>query len=192
MSSVRAYAACGLVVLLGLVGCSGGGDDPPPTSSTTSSVSTTRSTPPSSSSTTASSATATVDIPVAARAQTPEGAEAFVKFFMDEVSRAWTKPIAGLIPPLGEPGCIACKSFEDTAKDLVAKSQRYESRPSTTLSANAVDGGPRRMVHVVLQQHEVDIVDSAGNTVLTDKGKRFAVNAELAWRGGRWWLYDMG
>ncbi|NYG05757.1 hypothetical protein BJ986_000244 [Phycicoccus badiiscoriae] len=133
-----------------------------------------------------------MEIPAAARAHTPAGAEAFVKFFMDQVSTAWTKPQAGLIPPLGEPDCLSCQSFERTASDLVAKAQRYESRPSTTISSVAIEGGPRQMVHLVIQQHEVDVVDRAGKTVLTDKSKRFAVNAELTWRGGRWWLYDMG
>ena len=186
------YAACGLIATLGLAGCTGGGDDPPP-SSTTASGGPTTSSPSSGSTTTASSPpTATVAIPPAARAHTEAGAEAFVKFFMDEVSSSWTKPEAGLISPLGEPNCLACKSFEDTAKDLVSKSQRYESRPSTTVSADAADGGPRQIVHLVLQQHEVNVVDSKGNTVLTDKKKRFAVNAELIWREERWWLYDMG
>ena len=194
MGSLRAYAACGLGVALALAGCTGEGDDPPVSGSTTSRGSTTSSaTSGSTSSTTSSSpTTATVDIPAAARAHTPKGAEAFVKFFMDEVSTAWTKPEAGRIAPLGEASCLSCKSFEDTAKGLVARSQRYASRPSTTLSADAIDGGPRQVVHLLLQQHEVNVVDSAGKTVLTDKSKRFAVNAELTWREGRWWLFDMG
>ena len=191
MLSRHGYAACGLVALLGLAGCTGGGDDPPVSGSTTSGRSTT-SAPSTPTTTTSSPSTATVDIPAAARAHTEAGAEAFVTHFMDEVSTAWTKPEAGLIPPLGESSCLACKSFEDTAKDLVAKDRRYESRPSTTVSADATAGGPRQIVHLVLPQHQVDIGDTEGKTVLTDKEKRFAVNAELTWREGRWWLYDMG
>lgn len=203
MSSKHGYAAAlGLLVVCGLGGCSGGGDDPPATGSgspggagTGTGSPTTRSAP--TPSTTASpSTTATtpaVQIPAAARTHTEEGAEAFVRFFMDQVSRAWTTPMAGLVSPLGEVGCVSCKSFEETAVGLVNRSEKYEARPSTTISAQAVPGGgSRQLVHLILQQHKVDVVNRNGETVLTDQRKRFAVNVELSWEKGRWWVHDMG
>ena len=201
MSSKHGYAAA-LSLLVGcglgaLAGCTGGAADPPATGNGTAATgATTR--PPASSSpptttTSTTTTTATVQIPEAARAHTEAGAEAFVKFFMDQVSEAWTRPATGLILPLGEAGCLSCQSFEDTAAGLVKRSERYAKRPSTTVSAQAVPGGgPRQLVHLVLQQHRVDVVDVSGKTVLTDSRKRFSVDAELNWGKGRWWLHDMG
>jgi hypothetical protein len=192
----RPYAACLVAASLtvgGVVlsGCSGDGD-PPATSTSTSSTSSSSSTTTTPSTTTTSATTSPVKLPPEATKHTEKGAEAFVEFFMDQVSEAWTRPQAGLIPPLSESDCIACQSFEKTAKDLVAKRQHYVSRPSTTVAADAYDGAKNQMVHLTLQQHQVDVVDSSGKTVLTDQKKRFTVDVALTWREGRWWLFDMG
>ncbi|NYG07176.1 hypothetical protein BJ986_001663 [Phycicoccus badiiscoriae] len=135
-----------------------------------------------------------MEIPAAARAHTPAGAEAFVKFFMVQVNVAWTRPQAGLIPPLGEPGCLSCQSFERTASDLVAKGHRYAKTPATYTRFEALSGAPggRQYVRVLGTQHRVDIVDSAGRVVSTDAEKPIAVNAMTVWQGDQWLLYDMG
>jgi hypothetical protein len=111
---------------------------------------------------------------------------------MDQVSRAWTTPETGLIRDLGVPDCVACRSFEATASRLVSKQHRYERRPSTTISTSAVADGSGQRVHVVLQQHKVNVVDREGNVVSTDQEKRFSGDAMLVWKGGRWWIFDMG
>lgn len=207
MSSTRGYAAAlGLLVVCGLGGCTGGGDDPPASSSTgatgatratgatggVGSAGSATTTTPSSSTTTAGPATTTVQIPTAARAHTAAGAEAYLRFFMDQVSKAWTTPQTGLIRDLGLPDCLACRSFEATAANLVSKGYRYERRPSTTVSTTAVVDGTGQRVHTVIQQHEVNIVDRQGNVVSTDRRRTFAGDAKLVWEGGRWWLFDMG
>ena len=54
------------------------------------------------------SVSATVEVPAAAREQTEKGAEAFVRFFFDEVNQAWTKPASGLVAGQSESGCQFC------------------------------------------------------------------------------------
>ena len=186
------YAACGLIATLGLAGCTGGGDDPPP-SSTTASGGPTRSSPSSGSTTTASSPpTATVAIPAAARAHTEAGAEAFVKFFVEQSNIAWTLPKAGLLPPLSDPGCIACKGLEGTASELAAKKQRYVSEPITQIRTNAVGGGAdgQQMVRLNAKQNKVKVVDSAGAEVRTDPAMDIARTVLLTWGNEQWRVFD--
>jgi hypothetical protein len=135
-----------------------------------------------------------VDIPVAARAHTPEGAEAFVKFYLDQVNVAWTLPRTGLLMPLSEDGCLSCKAFEKTAQDLVSKGHRYARSPATFEQFTAFDGAPpgKQYVRVLGTQHKVDIVDPRGKVVSTDPRKSMAVSALTVWKEDRWLLYDMG
>ena len=205
MSSKHGYAAAlGLLVVCGLGGCTGGGDDPP--SNSTGAAGTvgtgtvgsggggTTASAPGPSTTTAGTATTPVQIPAAARAHTKAGAEAFVRFFMDQVNAAWTTPQAGILPELSDKGCLACKGFEKTAADLTAKGQRYERTPASFASIRAIEGAPagRQLVHVTGTQHRVDIVNRAGAVVSSDPEERIAVNAMTIWRGDKWLLYDMG
>ena len=194
MGSLRAYAACGLVVALALAGCTGGGDDPPVSGSTTSRGSTTSSATTSSTSSTTNSSptTATVDIPAAARAHTPKGAEAFVKFFLEQAALAWTRPDATLIMPLSDPGCLSCKDLQKTASELVTKGQRYRSSPISIQSVVAVGGfKDQTHVHVQMTQKKVDVIDSQGAVVLTDPYQKLTRTVGLVWKGDSWRLYGI-
>lgn len=191
MGSVRAYAASGLGVALALVGCSSGGADPPVGGSTTSRSAT--SSPPSRSATTSSPpTTAAVDIPAAATAHTPEGAEAFVRFFVEQSNVAWTKPAAGLLPPLSDPGCIACKGLETTASELVTKKQRYVSAPITQIRTTAVSGAvaARQLIRLTANQNRVKVVDAAGTEVRTDPAMKIARTVLLIWGDEQWRVFD--
>ena len=87
------YAAAAATVLLA-AGCNGGADNQPsPTPTPT--VSSPTASPSDSGS---PSPSASVSIPAEAMAQTPEGAVAFVKFFFDEVNRAYLEPNGGILP----------------------------------------------------------------------------------------------
>jgi hypothetical protein len=135
-----------------------------------------------------------VQIPAAARAHTEAGAEAFVRFYMEQVNVAWTRPQPGLLPELSDEGCLACKGFEETAIDLTSKGRRYQRTPASFASIKAIDGAPRgrQLVHVTGTQHRVNIVNLSGSVVSTDPEERIAVNAMAVWKGEKWLLYDMG
>jgi hypothetical protein len=135
-----------------------------------------------------------VEIPEAARAHTEAGAEAFVRFYMEQVNAAWTGPSAGVLPRLSDPGCLACKGFEETAAELMAKGRRYQGTPASFTSFKAIEGaqGGRQLVHVIGTQHRVAILDRDGSVVSTDPEEPIAVNALAIWEGDRWLLYDMG
>lgn len=186
------FAVCGVV---GVSGCTGGGGSPPtPSSTAVSRTAVSRTT----SSGTTPPATVTgpaVQIPAAARAHTAAGAEAFVRFFLDQVNTAWTKPETGLVAPLGDSGCLSCKAFEEEAAELVAKHHRYAQPPGLYTKVEAV-GEPtkqgRRYVKVTAIQQRVNIVDRSGKVVSTDPRKPLALTALTMWQGDRWLLYDIG
>ena len=190
----RPYAACLLAASLTvggvvLAGCSGDGDPPATgTSSSTSSSSTTTTT-----SSPSTPSTPTVKIPAAAQKHTPEGAEAFVRFYIDQLNEAWTQPDSKRLPPLSDPDCIACKSLQETAVSLTQKKQKYASNPVTVTKTVPLDTSPKgiQLVRLFMDQHKVDVVDSSGKVVLTDQAKRLARTVGVTWRGDSWLLFDM-
>lgn len=211
MSSRHGYAAAlSLLVVCGVGGCTGGADDPAASSATgstgaTASTASTASTgsvgsgggatttAPSPSTLTAGPATTSVQIPAAARAHTEAGAEAFVKFFMDQANRAWMEPNAALLPPLSDPGCLSCKEIQRTAASLVRDGQRYVSAPVTVTRVAAFGGAPKgqQYVRLFMTQHKVDVVDATGKVVLTDPKRSLARTAGVLWKGESWRMYGI-
>jgi hypothetical protein len=98
-----------------------GGDSKPDASrsGTATSAPTTTPAPTTPASPTTVSTTIDPNIPAAARANTPAGAAAFVKYFHDQLNVAWGKPRAGLLNPLSLPACKTCRPLEDNATDMV-------------------------------------------------------------------------
>jgi hypothetical protein len=135
-----------------------------------------------------------VAVPAAARAHTEAGAEAFARFFIDELNVAWTKPAAGKIAALSDPGCKACASLESTAGDLVAKGRHYVSNPLRVRTAASFEGAPkdRQFVRLILAQPGARVVDGSGVTVETDSKKEEGRTAVLLWQEGSWRIYELG
>ena len=130
-------------------------------------------------------------LPVAATKRTPEGAEAFVRHYLDQINVAWTTPQAGLLPPLSGPDCKSCAAYEKTAQRLVDGQQHYESDPVTLTSISRSDQGGGVEDAVALRadvtQNRVDVLDSHGGVVRTDRRMlhtvRFTVRFEqYGWR----------
>lgn len=189
------YAVSGLVAALALAACTGGSDDPPTTSTKTSSApsTTSKASSPSTSATTGPSSTATVAVPPEARAHTPAGAEAFVKYFMEEANRSWVKPDVTVLKLLSDPGCISCKQIQDTASALAAKGHHYSANPVTVRTVAAYNGAPagQQFVRLLMTQHKVDVVDSAGKVISTDPQVELARSAAVVWKGDSWLMYGI-
>ena len=197
MSTRRWYAAgLGAVVLLALGACTGEGEDPgtSPSSSSSSTTSSTSTGTPTTGSPTTTATVTPADLPPEARKHTPEGAAAFVKYYLAQINEAWTTPKAGLLPPLSDEGCLSCQGFEKTAQELAAEGHRYKSTPSSFDSITPVPGAPagKQYVRVLGTQHRVDIVDTQGQVVSTDSKKEISATVLTVWEGDRWLLFDMG
>ncbi len=84
-----AVTLAGLVTVAGvLAGCQSEGT---PSATTSPSASVTSASPSPSASSPSPSASASVDIPAAARVKSDKGAEAFVRYFFDQVNTAWMR-----------------------------------------------------------------------------------------------------
>jgi hypothetical protein len=133
-------------------------------------------------------------VPLEARAHTEAGAEAFVRFYIDQLNLAWTSPRTGLLPPLSEPGCKSCAAFERTARGLVLAGHRYSNTPVSVTSVNAYGGAPagEQLLRFRGVQNTVDIVDRPGGTVSTDRLEPIVWDVLLGWTEGSWRVLDLG
>jgi len=184
-----ALLAVPLVASMLLSGC-GGSDKADASHSTTATSSPTSTVPPTTSAPTSSTASPTADpnIPAAARAHTPAGAEAFVRYFYEQVNTAWTKPSAGLITALSSSGCKSCAALETIATDLVEKRQHYNGPPVTVVSVahlgEASPGHPEVLVQFI--QEDRKVIDSAGQIATTDQRKQGKFVVALGWSDKGW------
>jgi len=184
-----AFVVAGAVAVGGgaLAGCTGGSEPDPSPSVSSGSPSSSASvsvTPSPSPSVTASGP----EIPAAAREQTEAGAEAFVRFFFDQLNTALTEPRAGLIKSLSDPKCEFCKGTEDTAVYLVRENERYATNPVDVIDVEAFVGAPEGQQYLALSmvQKRADIVDAKGVVVATDSRKDADSNVGVVWSSGRW------
>ena len=180
------------MVLLATGACTGDGDDPGKSpSSSSSSTSSTSTGAPTTGSPTTTATVSPADLPPEARKHTPEGAAAFVKYWVEQSNEAWTRPDATLLPPLSDPDCIACKSLQETAEELVAKHQRYESDPVSNIRTEPVPGAPtgKQFVRLHAQQNRVNVVDERGRVVSTDPSKNVVKTVMVQWGDQAWVLF---
>lgn len=182
-----------------LVGCTTNGSSGPTTgsSASTSQVTVavtalpTTSSPPSSDPTASATGTAMplpVDLPVAAREQSAAGAEAFVRFFYQQMNRAWTQPAAGLIPPLCLSSSKSCAGIERVASQLVRDRQRYAGDPLTISLVVPLGAGSPSSIAVDVQgrQENRDVVDAQGKVMLTDLQKPAHFEVQLVRLSDGW------
>jgi hypothetical protein len=184
-----ALLALPLAASMLLAGCGGDAKPDPSSSSTTGSAPTTTApSPTTSASPTTASPAIDPNIPAAARAHTPAGAEAFVRYFYAQVNASWTKPSAGLISALSSPGCKSCAALEATAADLIKKKQHYDGAPVTIVSIGGLGesspGHPEVVVNFIQEQRNV--IDASGHVALTDQRKQGKFVATLGWSDRGW------
>ena len=182
--SFIAYAVALVALSATLAGCNGGGDPTPSPTVTSSSPSAS----PSVSASPSSSPSPSVSIPAEAMQQTPEGAVAFVKFYFDQVNRAWTTPDETVLPPLSDEQCNSCKNLQADAAELSAKGQRMDPAPVAVSEVLARDGAApgRQFVSATLAQTGARVLDAAGSVIDQDQPTSGAYNFALIWKGDRW------
>jgi Family of unknown function (DUF6318) len=187
-----AATLAGLVTVAGvLAGCQSEGT---PSATTSPSASVTSASPSPSASSPSPSASASVNIPAAARVKSDKGAEAFVRYFFDQVNNAWTKPQAGLVAALADSGCQFCLKTESDAGDLVRAGERYESQPISLKSATVLSGAApvgQSFVKTNATQNRVDVLNASNAVVRSDSKKELQLMTGLIWKGGRWFVYEV-
>jgi predicted lipid-binding transport protein (Tim44 family) len=145
--------------------------------------------------TTSASPTATADpnIPAAARAHTPAGAEAFVRYFYAQLNLAWSKPQAGLISGLSSPTCKTCSNFEEEAAKSVAKNERVvgQSIVLDTVGTSDASNPAKMTVLAIGYQPKTIVVDSSGKTVQTLQRESVRTLVTVQWHDVGWRLGEI-
>lgn len=177
-------AWCAAVVLGAAVVAGCESEESPPSSPTP--LVTGSSTSPSASPSASPSPSATSDVPAAAREKSEKGAEAFVRYFVQQSSRAWTTPDADLIEALSDTDCKSCASLAKTARQLEEKGHRYRDDPITVVSVAALVGDESRQnVAATIKQHDMDVVDKDGKVVSSDSADDLQRTFLLYWKEGQ-------
>lgn len=170
----------------GLVGCtSGGAPEPSPTVSSSSPPSVSSSGP---SPSVTPSPSVSIDIPEAARANTPEGATAFAKWYLEQGSRANVEWDATAIRGLSLPSCKTCAAVVKGVEELKQAGQHERSQRYAP-GASQVGPGPSGgsyVVDVLGTYSKMDIVDANGVVVRTLEAEDSALRVTTAWQGSRW------
>lgn len=68
-------------------------------------------------------------VPVAATKKTSAGAEAFARYYIDQVNQSWMVPDPSLLDGLATATCTTCVNFRDTATSVLRERQHYTSAP---------------------------------------------------------------
>lgn len=176
-----------VVFAAGLVGGCGEGagavaGPPPSVSSTSTSPSVTTTPSPSPSAT----GTGPV-IPEAARQQTDAGAEAFIRYYIEQSGLAWTRADPSLLDGLATSRCVTCSNLRDTAAELKSQRRRYTSMPIRVDRVERLFGTRTRVVfELQLTQPAVSVVTADGDVV--DRQDRWVLEraARVVWTEGRW------
>lgn len=185
--SVGRSLGAGLLALVVVTGCDASGDPEGTASPSVSSASPSASPSPSP---TPSASPSGPEVPAAARKQTPAGAEAFLRYYFDELNRVSMVPDPGVLGSLGTSDCEFCQRNETTIKSLADAGHRYVTEPTRVTAAEAFGGAPKdaQYVHLEFDQLGAKIVDEAGTKVGEDKKLEAKANAALRWQGGSWKL----
>ncbi len=123
-------------------------------------------------------------IPPAARVDSIEGAQEFVKYFMAQFNRSWTESDPTLLVPLCLPTSKTCAAFISTARDHREKKQRYVGTPfevSAVLGFRWVSGSAGVIVR---GSHAAGtVVDATGAVVETVAANSGGLVFELEHQG---------
>jgi hypothetical protein len=121
-------------------------------------------------------------IPPAARPNTQAGAEAFGRWFIEQVAKSWTKADPTLLDGLFDTNCRACTSYRAAADDLRAAGLRHASAALTVESSSAnVFDGARVEIAVPLTQNAIKVVNRQGTSVRMTKPDEGTVVLTLRW-----------
>ncbi len=85
------------------------------------------------------------DLPAEAMADTEDGAEAFVKYYIELLNYTGKFPQAGVIEPYGNEDCLTCDVLAEETSDLEAEALRYDTDSLRVDSIEALpfEGGYR-------------------------------------------------
>lgn len=194
MSLGRDVARTTAVVLLGvaLAGCTGNAEGAGPTKIVTPTPIPASNTPTASGGSTPTSPSTAPALPEAAKANTAAGAEAFVRFYIDQVNAAWTIPDPTKLRALSTGTCQTCARFQHAAETLRADGQHYDG-PAVVIKGivQVPESRPARPVlQVAFQQQARKVLKRDGTVARTVEAQAMLNNFSLVRSQTSGWLID--
>lgn len=180
------YAA-GLAAVVALAGCGDGGTQAGgPSTSGQAKTSTAVTSSASPTTTTEPVDPVLARIPAAARPETPAAGAAYVRFYFEQVNRAFTDADTTPIENLAAKDCEMCSAFAAGVEDLRSKGHHYERDLASIEAVSSMEftrAGGRVLVD--LKQMPVPIQDVHGKTVRTAATAEVRFVATVTYEG-RW------
>ena len=184
-------AALATAATLALAGCNGSDKNPTPTPTPSSSTTTSPSPSVSTSPTTTPSASASIDVPAAARSHSQAGAEAFLRFYFEEVNAAYLTPTESTANRLTQISTSTCKSCSAGAADVRSLSRAGQrlagpafAPPSDITTQKVTDTNFR--ISFTMSQTDAKVIGAGGKVVDTQIAKSQSQIAALVWEEGSW------
>ncbi len=190
----RGVAVALVAGLLVVAGCSDSGEGTAsPATGASSSTSVTATPSPTSETASPTETSALPPLPDAAKENTPEGAEAFIRYYFDVANGLYIEPAPGLVPRLSHPECIACQRTEDTIAELASTDSRARTAPFTIKSMERIGGGPPdvQRFDMVADAPANATVDAEGNESNIGEPATVSGIGAAYWDGERWTLYGL-
>jgi hypothetical protein len=125
--------------------------------------------------------------------QTPEGAVAFVRFYVDQINRAWTEPNDGTLRPNSTSECLSCAALQETAASLVSTGERFAGPPLQLDSITPRDGAPpgQQFVSAQMQQLASSRVDGSGQVKESQSQASAVRDFVVIWQESRWLMHGI-
>ncbi len=128
------------------------------------------------------------NVPEAARKHTPDGAGAFVRYYISTINLAALGKRKGIVSGLTDAECGSCGAIDADIDDLIRKNHRYQDAPLKVKNVypHLVDSSTRQLVNATVEDVKTRIVDSNGKTVQELRGGRSDYLFDLRWTGIGW------
>jgi hypothetical protein len=127
-------------------------------------------------------------VPQAARAHTAKGAEAFARFYLEQVNKAWMTPDPELIRPYALESCKTCANYVHTAEWLKAQRLMFDGVPARLGPSAALPGSVKDAVLIQVSQLQrpakILRTDGSVERALTKEGS--LLDVRLLWHSGGW------
>ncbi|WP_050348186.1 DUF6318 family protein [Arsenicicoccus sp. oral taxon 190] len=133
-------------------------------------------------------------IPAAARAHTPEGAEAFTRYWVTTVNSSWRSANGAAIRALSAGDCAGCTSLAKDADRFMIEHRRVESDPLSLISIKPLgtDELDRTRILLVTEQLPVKIMNADGSTYQTLPRTINKSDLALQYTGSGWRVAEVG
>lgn len=189
-------SAAALLAAALLAGCNGSSDPAPttpaPTTSATTVVTPEPTEEPSAEPSETDAGNGLPPLPEAAKENTPEGAEAFIRYYFDVMNQLHREPQIGVLSRLADGGCTSCESAEAAISRLINERWRFEDDLYAIEALTPIGGGDPGVTRFDARWRGLGprILSEDGETVEILPAKDFEGIMAAKWEGTKWVFYD--